>query len=101
MCLACQVAKAKRRSTGAVHKKQDPVCHDVLSSNTLKPGQRVHVNQYESSVCGCLPHIYGCESIGQQYCGGTIFFNAAFGLIKVYHQSSLAATDTLISKATI
>jgi hypothetical protein len=45
-----------------------------------------------------LPHTHGHESIGAQYCGGTIFFDAALGLIKVYHQSSLAATDTLISK---
>jgi hypothetical protein len=98
MCLACQAAKAKRRSTGAVHKKQDPVRRDVLSANTLKPGQQVHVDQYESSVRGRLPHTRGRESIGMQYCGGTIFFDAASGLIKVYHQSSLAATDTLISK---
>jgi hypothetical protein len=33
------------------------------------------------------------------YCGGTIFVDVASGTVHVYHQVSLAAADTLLSKA--
>jgi hypothetical protein len=33
------------------------------------------------------------------YCGGTIFVDVASGTVRVYHQVSLAAADTLLSKA--
>jgi hypothetical protein len=32
------------------------------------------------------------------YCGGTIFVDVANGRVHIYHQVSLAATDTLLSK---
>ena len=49
-------------------------------------------------VCGRLTHTYGKEKWHQHYCGGTLFYDAASGLIKVYHQLSLDADSTLTSK---
>jgi hypothetical protein len=56
------------------------------------------MDQYESAVHGCLPHTYGRESASSQYVGGTIFYDSASGLIKVFHQGSLGGDDTLASK---
>jgi len=99
VCLACNVAKARRqtRATGRTT-HADPGEQNTLSQNVLHPGQRVFVDQYESSVRGCLPTTQGLESPLQQYCGGTLFFDVASQFIYVRHQVSLGATDTLLSK---
>jgi hypothetical protein len=95
----CQLAKAKRRPTGATHKKTNPVRQDVLAANLLNPGDKVFMDQYESSICGRLPNTYSHEKESSMYVGGTIFINVASHTIHVYHQVSLAAADTLLSKA--
>jgi hypothetical protein len=56
------------------------------------------VDQYESSVRGCLPNSKGKESFGNKYAGGTIFYNHASGYIKCIHQVSLCTLDTIIAK---
>jgi hypothetical protein len=89
----------RRRPTGATHKKPDPERENILSANTLSPGDLVYVNQYKSSIRGRLPHTYGKEKQSSMYCGGTIFVDVASGMVHVYHQVSLAAADTLLSKA--
>jgi hypothetical protein len=89
----------RRRPTGATHKKADPERKDILSANTLSPGDLVYVDQYESSIRGQLQHTYGKEKQSSMYCGGTIFVDVASGTVHVYHQVSLAAADTLLSNA--
>jgi hypothetical protein len=59
----------------------------------------VFVDQYESSIRGRLPNTYGREKESSMYVGGTIFVDVASHTIHVYHQVSLAAADTLLSKA--
>ena len=97
-CLACYAAKAKRRSTGAKHSTTDKQKQFGVSTDQLKPGDQVHVDNYESSIRGRLTHTYGKEPRHAQYCGGTIFYDAATGLIKVYHQSDLTGNSTVKSK---
>ena len=97
-CLACYAAKAKRRSTGAKHSTTDEQKQFGVSTGQLNPGDQVHVDNYESSIRGRLSHTYGKEPRHAQYCGGTIFYDAATGIIKVYHQSSLTGLDTVKSK---
>jgi hypothetical protein len=99
-CFACQAAKMRRRPTGATHKKSDPKRKDILSANSLSPGDLVYVDQYESSIRGRLQHTYGKEKQASMYCGGTIFVDVASGMVHVYHQVSLAAADTLLSPHT-
>jgi hypothetical protein len=98
LCLACQAAKAKRRPDHAKQSQARKSSEHALSEGQLTPGDRVHVDQYESAVRGRLPHTYGRESAASQYVGGTIFYDSASGLIKVYHQVSLGGDDTLASK---
>jgi hypothetical protein len=57
----------RRRTTGATHKKSDPEQKDVLSANSLSPGDLVYVDQYESSIRGRLQHTYGKEKQSSMY----------------------------------
>ena len=98
MCLACAAARSHHRPTGTTHSKKDPEHQNVIAAERLQPGDQIHVDNYESSVHGHLTHTYGKEKWHQCYCGGTIFYDASSGLIKVYHQSSLDADSTLTSK---
>ena len=95
-CAACELAKAKRRSADVDTTKRKR--KNVLKRGTLKPGDRVSMDQYESSVRGRLLHTRGREKQGQRYGGGTIFVDHASGYVEVHHQVSLCASDTLRSK---
>ena len=99
MCLACRVAKARKlpRNTGRVS-TVDSDQQSVLTRNQLIPGQRIFVDQYESSARGRLSTSKGQEQPSQMFCGGTLFYDAASHLIQVCHQVSLGGSDTLRSK---
>ena len=97
LCASCQIARAKRRSTDVstttVHQEA------LLKVSDLQPGDRVSIDQYESSVRGRLATTRGKESFGHKYyAGGTIFCDHASGYVYCSHQVSLRATDTVISK---
>jgi calcineurin-like phosphoesterase family protein len=62
------------------------------------PGDRISLDQYESSVKGRLSHTRGQEPSHQQFSGGTIFVYHATGLIQAFHQISFSASDTIMSK---
>ena len=99
LCHACQIAKPKRRSSGAKTTKDLPERQDVLSVDQLEPGDRCSsIDQYESSVRGRLPSTQGKELDALKYCGGTLFIDHASSRVFTYHQVSLSATDTIISK---
>ena len=97
-CASCQVANAKRRSSGATTTTARPSKTNSLSAEDLKPGQAVSLDQYESSTLGRRSTTFGKESDAQRYRGGTIFCDHASGLIFIHHQVSLAAEDTLRGK---
>jgi hypothetical protein len=94
-CTACEYAKAKRRHI------------DVSSSTTprtnivrkeLLPGERVSIDQYESSARGRLSTSRGKTSFGQKLSGGTIYCDHASRYIECHHQVSLRALDTIRGK---
>jgi transposase InsO family protein len=96
LCSSCEIARAKRRSCDStVHHRLKEY---VLKTDHLTPGTMVSVDQYESSVGGRLPDTRGQERFGVKYMGGTIFCDHASGYIQCFHQVSLRATDTVISK---
>ena len=98
LCFACQISKAKRRPSATKITKDLPSRQDVLSYDQLEPGDRCSMDQYESSVRGRLPHTQGKELEALKYCGGTLFIHHASSRDFAYHQVSLSATDTIISK---
>ena len=55
------------------------------------------MDQYVQSIKGRAANLFG--SSGCHYTGGTIFVDIASGRIKMVHQSSLNAHETLASKA--
>jgi hypothetical protein len=69
-----------------------------LKVNQLKPGDRVFLDQLESRVRGRLLHTAGREPSSSQFCGSTLFCDAASGYIHVEHQVTLNASDTINSK---
>ena len=76
-CAACVLGKQTRcmpgTNSGALVKgKEMKLCHEHL-----KPGDCVSLDQYESSIPGCLPHTYGKEKKDNQYNGGTLFVDHA------------------------
>lgn len=96
LCASCQIARAKRRptdvATTTVHQEA------LLKVSDLQLGDRVSVDQYESSVRGRLATTRGRESFGHKYAGGTIFCDHDSGFIHCSHQVSLRATETVVSK---
>ena len=70
----------------------------LLKVQDLVPGSRVSIDQYESAVRGRLANTKGKESFGHKYAGGTIFCNHASGYTQCFHQVSLRAADTVLSK---
>ena len=55
----------------------------------------IAVDQFEISKPGRLFGTFGREEINKRYCGGTIFYDPASKLVKVYFQVSLNATETI------
>jgi hypothetical protein len=70
----------------------------VVKKGELKPGMSISTDQYECRIRGRLPHTKGKEDPLKMYSGGTLFVDHASGLIRVYNQVSLGASDTLTSK---
>ena len=95
-----KLAKARRRPTGSTRTEKRPEKDGILLADALNPGDKVFIDQYESSIRGRLPNSKGRERPSLQYCGGMIFFDAASRLISAHHQVSLGGVDTLRSKST-
>ena len=95
---ACMLGKQTRRwpgtNTGALVKWKEM----MLRHEHLQPGNCVSLDQYESSIPGCLPHTYGKEKKDDQYNGGTLFIDHASSMVFIQHQVSLRMGETLQAK---
>ena len=93
LCAACQMGKGKRRPTGA---KQVHDRHVMkLKEEILQPGESLHLDQYQSSATGRLPHTRGLEKNSLRYNGGLIAVDVATGKVFLRHQVSLACGETV------
>ena len=98
-CEACQLAKARKRPVPKrADVKVDPQPDNMgkIRENDLVPGDMVSVDQYSVTVRGRLIKSKGTGKTS--YSGGTIFYDHASGYIKVSHQTTLGAADTVKSK---
>ena len=97
-CAACMLGKQTRRqpgtNTGALVMGKEM----MLQSEHLQPGDCVSLDQYESSIPGCLPHTYGKEKKDDQYNGGTLFIDHVSSMVFIQHQVSLRTGETLQAK---
>jgi hypothetical protein len=100
LCASCLHGKQWQQRTPAGTNVIHPIPEQemALQRGDIYPGDCVSMDQYESTVRGRLPHTAGREPWLHRYVGGTLFCDNASGFVKVYHQSSLAAPDTVRSK---
>jgi hypothetical protein len=98
MCMSCELAKAKVRTTGtkttSVKRERD----GVIKTDCYEPGDMVSSDQFNVSTSGRLLSGFGRESIDNGYHGGTIYVDAASGLVRVECQVSMGANETLLGK---
>jgi hypothetical protein len=97
-CASCLHSKMHRRTAEAQTTIDRKDKESNLSKEKLKPGELVHVDQFESPVRGRLPNTYGKEKAHERYGGGTIYIDAASDLVFVRNQVSLAGPDTVKGK---
>ena len=95
-CAGCALGKLNRRppKSSVVKDKSEM----SLKVDQLSPGERVFVDQYDSSVHGRRYDSYGKESSHDKYIGGTLFYDAMSTLIHITHQTTTCVSDTLASK---
>ena len=97
-CAACQFGKQERNPKAGSTIKPDQTREGVLKAEQLKPGELIFSDQYVSSLPGRVFGRRGAAITTQKYCGGTLFYDAATGKMKVVHQVSLGAQETVQSK---
>ena len=98
LCTSCELAQAKKRNPGV--KKQSSVKEKegILALGAMQPGEMVSTDQFVVKTPGRLPTGFGRERRENRYHGGTIFNDAATGIIWVENQVSLGAGETIQSK---
>ena len=67
-----------------------------IRKEDLDPGQRVSIDQYQSTTPGRRLGSKGKEK--KKFCGGTLFYDHSTGYIDARHQVSLNAGETVQSK---
>ena len=97
-CMSCQLARAKKRSTGVTKKSSVKDKEGILTRDKYKPGDMVSVDQFVVKTPGRQLKGYGREGANGRYHGGTIYNDAASGAIHVENQVTLGAGDTILGK---
>ena len=69
-----------------------------IKRDDLEPGDRISVDQHESSSAGRLPDAHGRETSNLRHKGGSIFVDHAAGYIYMHNQVSLNTGSTLAGK---
>jgi hypothetical protein len=97
-CTACELARACHRPTGATKQLAVEEKAGILSANQYQVRDLVSMDQFVSGTPGRLFTGYGREAQHNRFHGGTIFNDAASGAIRVEHQVSLGAGETICAK---
>ena len=98
-CAACELSQASKQKAVS----RDPAPRGKGSSKKfrirkedLDPGQRVSIDQYQSTTPGRRLGSKGKEK--KKFCGGTLFYDHGTTYIVICHQVSLNAGETVQSK---
>ena len=97
-CAGCELANAKVRNPGVKKQKAIPEKEGALSRDKYEAGDFVSADQFIVKTPGRLPSGYGREPSHQRFHGGTIFKDAATGIIWIENQVSLGANETVMAK---
>ena len=99
VCQSCLLARARKRSPNVKRSSVIPESEGALSRDRYEVGDFVSTDQFICKTPGRLPEGYGRESTDRRFRGGTIYNDAALGLIWVENQVSLGANETVMGKA--
>ena len=97
-CAACAFGKQERNPKQGMTRKVDVDRQGILKAESLKPGEMVFSDQYQSSLPGRVFGRRGTWMTSQKYCGGTLFYDSASQYVKVVHQVSLNQHESVQSK---
>jgi hypothetical protein len=97
-CQSCELARAPVRSLKVKKVQSNLDSEGAISRNKLDVGDFVSTDQYVCRTPGRLPSGYGREGTNSQFNGGTIYNDAASGLIWVENQVSLGASEIIMGK---
>jgi hypothetical protein len=98
-CQLCLLARARKRAPNVL---RTPLLDDregAITRDQYNVGDFVATDQFICKTPGRLPTGYGRESQYRHFQGGTIYNDAASGLIWVENQVSLGANETVMGKA--
>ena len=99
VCEYCLLGRAKKRSPGVANKKAVPEKKWILARDKYEVGDFMSTNKFEVKIYGRLPSVFFREQHNNIFHGGTIYNDAASGLIWVENQVSLGANKTIVGKA--
>ena len=97
-CQSCELARAKKRNPKVVKQEAVKEKEAVLAWDKYEVGDFVSMDQFVVKTPGRQLDGYGREGENNRYHGGTIFNDAASGIIWVENQISLGAGDTIMAK---
>jgi hypothetical protein len=92
------LAWAQQRSPKVKKVQSNLDSEGAISRNRLEVGDFVSTDQFVCRTPGWLPSGYGHESCNGRFHGGTIYNDAASGIIWVENQVSLGASETIMGK---
>ena len=98
-CESCLLGCAKKRSSGL--NKRQPVLDNegLISRDKYEVVDFFSTDKFVVRTPGRLPNGYGRERHENCFHGGTIYNDAACGLIWVENQVSLGANETVLGKS--
>ena len=101
-CQSCLLllARARKRSTKVSRTQPLEDKEGALTRDQYETGDFVSTDQFICKTPGRLPTGYGRESQDRRFQGGTIYNDAASGLIWVENQVSLGANETVMGNLT-
>jgi hypothetical protein len=99
LCQSCLLAHARKRTTNVKWSEARPDQEGALSRDQYEVGDFVSTDQFICRTPGRLPDGYGRESADRRFQGGTIYNDAASGLIWVENQVLLGANETVMGKS--
>ncbi len=97
-CQSCELAWAQLRSPKVKKVQSNLDSEGAISGNRLEVGDFMSTDQSVCRTPDRLPSGYGREGCNGRFHGGTIYNDAASGLIWVENQISLGPSETIMGK---
>ena len=98
MCISYELAKMRAKTPNVKLSKAIDGKQGILSQYSYEPGDMVSSNQFNIHAAGRKLTGFGRESNKTGYHGGTVYIDAASGLVRVEMQVSMGENETILGK---